>query len=168
MTQIGTITGQEVKKNRDGSIAVRLLQVRISNDSDIQTVQYINPAGEDSVPINGDKVQIFSIGPAFKFAISVEDQVNAASMNAGEKKLYSRDAAGAIAAFINFLINGNLELNGNAYSAVRFEKLETEFNAFKTVFNAHTHPTPPGESQAPTQKYNGDISDAESATVKLK
>jgi hypothetical protein len=167
MTQLGTVTGQEIKKNRNGEIDVRLLQVEFSNERDIQTVQYFNPSGEDSAPIKGDEVIVFDIGPAFKVAVSTQDAL-AAVMGAGEKKLYSRDSDGAIKAFINLLVSGDINLNGDAYSAVRFEELETEFNAFKTVFNAHTHPTPPGESQAPTQKYTGDISDAESETVKVK
>jgi hypothetical protein len=129
--------------------------------------QHFNPSGEDSGPINGDEVIVFDLGSAFKVAVSTQDAL-AAVMGAGEKKLYSRDSDGVIQAFINLLVSGNINLNGDAYSAVRFEELETEFNAFKTVFNGHTHPTPPGESQAPTQKYNGDISGAESETVKVK
>jgi phage gp45-like len=169
MTQIGTITGQEIKKNRDGSIAVRLLQVKISNDEDVQTVQYMNQAGEDSAPINGDLVQIFSIGPAFKFAVAVEDQDNAASVNAGEKKLYSRNTSGAIQAFINFLVNGNLELNGNAYSAVRFEELENMVADLNTKYDAHTHADPvSGSTGTPSNApLSLDISGAESATVKM-
>lgn len=171
MTQIGTITGQEIKTNRDGSIAVRLLQVQISNESDIQTVQYMGAAGDDSAPINGDLVQIFSIGPAFKFAVAVEDQNNIASMDAGEKKLYSRDSAGAIAAFINFLAGGNLELNGNVFSAVRFEELETAFNQLQNDFDTHTHLYTPGVGTpiqtAITVASTADIAPAESNTVLL-
>lgn len=135
MTQIGTIKGQEIKKNRDGSIAVRLLQVQISNESDMQTVQYMGPAGEDSAPINNDLVQIFSIGPAFKFAVSVEDQGNPAIMDDGEKQLYSRDSNGAIAALINFMANGDLELNGVADNAIRFAALDTQLQLLVTAIN---------------------------------
>jgi phage gp45-like len=169
MTQIGTVTGQEIKTNRDGSIAVRLLQVQISNESDIQTVQYMGAAGDDSAPINGDKVQILSIGPAFKFAIAVEDQNNAASMNAGEKKLYSRDGAGAIAAFINFLVGGNLELNGNADFAVRFTNLESMVTSLNSKYDAHTHPDPvSGSTGTPSNAPLGlDISGAKVDEVLL-
>jgi hypothetical protein len=169
MPQIGTITGQEIKTNRDGSIAARLLQVQISNESDIQTVQYMGAAGEDSAPINGDLVQIFSIGPAFKFAVAVEDQDNAASMGAGEKKLYSRDSAGAIAAFINFLAGGNLELNGNADFAVRFTNLESMVTSLNSKYDAHTHPDPvSGSTGTPSNAPLGlDISGAKVDTVLL-
>lgn len=142
MAMIGTVTGQEIKKNRDGSIAVRLLQVQVSNESDIQTVQYMGPAGEDSAPINGDKVQIFSVGPAFKFAMSVEDQGNPANVDEGEKQLYSRDSNGAVAALINFMANGVLELNGVADFAVRFSKLADMVTDLNTKYDAHTHTDP--------------------------
>lgn len=165
MQQIGTITGQEIKTNRNGSIAVRLLQVQLSNESDIQTVQYFNPSGEDSAPVTGDKVQVFAIGPAFKFALATEDQDNVASMSTGEKKLYSRDSGGAIAAFIEFLAGGNLYLNGSSYSAVRYEKLVTEFNELKAAFNSHVH-LPSGVT--PTPQSAADITSVESVTVKLK
>ena len=172
MPQIGTITGQEIKKNRDGSIAVRLLQVQISNESDIQTVQYMGTAGEDSAPINGDKVQIFRIGSAFQFAVAVEDQNNVASVAEGGKRLFSRDpSTGAVKAFIDWLTNGILHLNGNAYSAVRFQELETAFNQLQSDFDSHTHLYTPGVG-TPTQTAitvasTADITPAESDTVKL-
>lgn len=162
MTQIGTITGQETKKNRDGSIAARLLQVQISNESDVQTVQYMNQAGEDSAPINGDLVQIFSIGPAFKFAVAVEDQNNAASVNAGGKRLFSRDPdTGAVKAFIDFLTGGDLQLNGSSDTAVRFAALNTALQTMLTALNADI--VAAGGAGSTTL----DISAAESATVKL-
>ena len=171
MPLIGTITGQEIKKNRDGSIAVRLLQVQISNESDIQTVQYMSVPGEDTAPINGDKVQIFRIGSAFQFAVAVEDQNNVASVAVGGKRLFSRDSAGAVKAFIELLTSGVLHLNGSAYSAVRFEELQTAFDQLKADFDAHTHLYAPGPG-TPTQTAatiasTADITPAESDTVKL-
>ena len=169
MPLIGTVTGQEIKKNRDGSIDVRLLQVRISNESDIQTVQYMSAPGEDSAPINGDKVQIFRIGPAFQFAVAVEDQNNVASVPAGGKRLFSRDAdTGAVKAFIDWLTNGVLHLNGSARSAVGYEDLLTEFNELKSAFNNHVHTDPQGGSVGPaTPQSAADITNAEVPTVKL-
>ena len=166
MTQIGTITNQELKKNRDGSIAVRLLQVQVSNESDIQTVQYMSAPGEDSAPINGDKVQILSIGPAFKFAVATEDQNNAAAVPAGGKRLFSRDAdTGAVKAFIAFLTGGDLQLNGAAYSAVRFGELQTAFDQLKADFDAHLGHFSP--TNGPPTASTADITPAESATVKM-
>ena len=173
MTQIGTITGQEIKTNRDGSIAVRLLQVQISNESDVQTVQYMNPAGEDSAPINGDLVQIFSIGPAFKFAVAVEDQNNVASVANGGKRLFSRDPdTGAVKAFIDWLVGGVLNLNGSSRSAVGYEDLVTEFNDLKSAFNGHNHIYVPGSgtpttTAAAVPQSAADITTTEVSTVKF-
>lgn len=169
MTQIGKITGQEIKTNRDGSIAVRLLQVQISNESDVQTVQYMNPSGEDSAPIKGDLVQLFSIGPAFKFAVAVEDQDNVASVSEGGKRLFSRDPdTGAVKAFIDWLTGGVLNLNGSSRSAVGYEDLLTEFNELKSAFNSHVHTDPQGGSVGPaTPQSAADITTTEVPTVKL-
>jgi phage gp45-like len=168
MTQLGTVTGQEIKTNRNGEIDVRLLQVQFSNDRDIQTVQHFNPSGEDSAPIKGDKVIVFDIGPAFKVAVATQDLL-AAVMGAGEKKLYSRDSDGVIKAFINLLADGNIELNGNDYASTRFEELETAFNQLKTDFDTHNHPTAPvGPVSTPsTAPSSADISPAESDTVRI-
>jgi hypothetical protein len=180
MITIGRVTGQEIKENRNGAADVRLLMVRISNDSDIQTVQYMPMSGDDSPPQNGDLVAIISIGPAFKVAIGVQDSV-VPEMDPGEKKLFSRDSGGAIAAFVNFLAGGNLELNGNDYSAVRYQELETAFNQLKsdfnnlvTAYNAHSHTGVTvgagvtGSPVAAGVPSEADISPAESDTVKIK
>ena len=120
-------------------------------------------SGDDSPPQNDDTVLVMSIGQSFKVAVAVQDSV-IPSMLTGEKKSYSRDSAGDIAAFINFLTGGDLELNGNAYTAVRFAELETAFDEFKADYNSHIH----GTSSGPNPITSADISPAESATVKLK
>jgi len=163
---LGKVTGQEIKPNRGTDIDVRMLQVQLSNESDIQSVEYIPLSGDDNPPKKDDKVVVIGIGSAFKIAIGVRDAVVTA-MAAGERKLYSRDGNGDIAAFINLLTGGNVELNGNTYSAVRFEKLETEFNELRDTYNSHNHETPPGPSQIPNQISTADLTDAESPTVKL-
>jgi hypothetical protein len=162
--QTGTVTGQEITENRNGGVDVRMLQVNLNTPErpDNQAIQYVPMSGDDSPPQNGDTVFVLSIGQSFKVAIGVQDSV-IPSMLAGEKKSYSRDSAGDIAAFINYLGGGNLELNGNAFTAVRFAALETAFNQFKSDYNAHNH----GGSGTNTPT-SADISPAESETVKLK
>ena len=97
MVILGTVTGQEIKKNRDGGVEVRLLQVQISNEVDIRTVQYMPMSGDDSPPQTGDKVVVMDIGHAFQVALGVQDSV-VPSVAAGERKMFSRDASGAVAA----------------------------------------------------------------------
>lgn len=164
MVAIGTVTGQEIKENRDGAADVRLLQVQLSNASDIQTVQYMPMAGDDSPPQIGDLVVVMPIGPAFMVALGIQDSI-VPSMAAGERKLYSRDGAGAIAAFINLLAGGDLELNGNVNTAIRFTPLDTALQLLVTAINAAlaTKADASGTAGALTL----DISTAESPTVKL-
>lgn len=164
MAAIGEITGQEIKENRDGAADVRLLQVRMSNDSDIQTVQYMPMSGDDSPPKNGDLVVVLSIGTAFQVAIGLQDSVPP-SMPEGEKRVYSRDSGGNIAAFIDLLASGDLELNGNANTAVRFADLNTQLQSLVTAINALFATKTDGSGTAGTLTL--DISGAESPTVKL-
>jgi hypothetical protein len=170
MTTIGTVTGQEIKTNRDGGVDVRLLQIRMSSDTDIQTVQYFPMSGDDSPPIKGDKVSIISIGDSFKIAIGVQDSI-VPSMAEGEKKLYSRDSVGAITAFVNFLASGVLELNGNTDFAVRFNALQTKLTALEAQLIAHVHPgvLTGGASTGPSvTPFDIDISAAKVDEVKVK
>lgn len=147
---IGTVRGFEIGPNRDGTNDVLLLQVEMSDPDDIQTVEYFSGAGDDTIPPAGSLVTIFSVGRAWKIAIASNDNI-APSMSEGERKIYSSDG-GVIKAFINWLSSGILELNGNSDFAVRFNALETGFNALRSdhnTFLTHVHgasgtpPVPP-------------------------
>ena len=108
MVDIGTVTGQEIRKNRDGGADVRLLQVQMVGN-DVQTVQYMPMAGDDSPPQIGDKVAVVPIGPAFQVALGIQDSV-VPSVAAGEKKFYSRDENGEIIAFVHLKTDGEITL----------------------------------------------------------
>ena len=170
MTTTGTVTGQEIKTNRDGGVEVRLLQVEMSSPDDIQTVQYFPMSGDDSPPIKDDKVAVISIGDSFKIAIGVQDSI-VPSMGPGEKKSYSRDSVGAVAAFVNHLASGVLELNGNNDFAVRFNALQTKLTALEAQLIAHVHPgvLTGGASTGPSVTvFDIDISAAKVDEVKIK
>lgn len=163
---IGTVTGFKIGKNRNGTKDVLLLQVRITEDDDIQTVEYMSAAGDDSVPPIGSRVTVLQAGSAWKIAIASQDGI-APSMGEGERKIYSSDGT-TIAAFINWLADGTLEINGNADFAVRFNALETGFNQLKTDYNAHTHPTAPaGPVSVPSIISTASISGAKVDEVKI-
>lgn len=108
MVDIGTVTGQEIRNNRDGGVDVRLLQVQMVGD-DVQTVQYMPMAGDDAPPMVGDLVAVIPIGPAFRVAVGVRDSV-APSVAAGEKKIYSRDANGNVIASCHLKADGGIDL----------------------------------------------------------
>ena len=132
---IGTVKGFQIGKNRDGINDVLLLQVEISDPDDIQTVEYMSSAGDDTIPPEGSRVTILSVGgSAWKIAIASNDNI-APSMSEGERKIYS-SSGGAIKAFVNFLSSGNLELNGNGNSSVTFTALNTALQLLVTSINA--------------------------------
>ena len=112
MVDIGTVTGQEIRPNRDGGVDVRLLQVQMVGN-DVQTVQYMPMAGDDSPPQVGDKVAVMPIGPAFQVAIGIQDSV-IPSVAAGEKRMYARDENGAVIASVHLKADGEATiLNAN-------------------------------------------------------
>lgn len=167
MIQIGTVTGREITKNRDGLVNKLMLQVRITADDDIQTVEYYSQAGDDTSPPDGSSVIILSIGEAWKIAIGTDDGI-VPSMSPGEKKIYST-SSGSISAFINLKEDGTIEINGNTDFAVAFNDLETAFNQLKSDFNTHTHAsvTSLGTPTVPVPQSTADISPAKVSEVKL-
>lgn len=133
--KIGTITGREIRPNRDGTTDRLMLQVQMTNADDIQTVEYVSLPGQDENPINGSRVYIIEVGPSYKIGIAVDDGVTPA-MDTGEKRLYSLSDAGVIQAFINLLKSGIIEVNGNADFAIRFNALDTALQNMLTALNA--------------------------------
>jgi hypothetical protein len=63
--ETGVISGWQIKKNKDGSQPVRLLQVVISDPQDVQTVEWISQAGEDSNPPKKSSALILPVGYDF-------------------------------------------------------------------------------------------------------
>lgn len=131
---IGTVRGYNIGKNRDGTGNVLLLQVEMSDPDDIQTVEYMSGAGDDTIPPVGSLVTILSVGRAWKIAIASNDNISP-GMSEGERKIYSSDG-GVIQAYINFLSTGVLELNGNGNSAVTYSALNTALQTLVTAINA--------------------------------
>lgn len=119
------------------------------------------------------------------------------SIEKGEMLIYSYGSNGAVVgkilikingdieidsggATFNILSGGNVEINGNADSAVAFtdlktafDQLKTDLNNFITVFNAHVHPgvtsgsASTSASATPGISSAADMSGAEVPTVKL-
>lgn len=154
--------------NRDSQIETLQLQVEISDPEDIQTVQLFTQAGEDTNPPDGSTVMVEEVGEAWKTGVAVNDGI-APTVEPGEKKLYS-SADGEIKAYILFVKDGVLELNGNDDFAVRFNALEQAFNEFRSDFNGHTHggvDTGGGNTQVPNNPSNADISPAKVDSIKV-
>ena len=129
----GIVTGYEIGKNKTGTKDVVLLQVRITDKTDIQTVELMNNPGDDSVPALDSRVAILEVGPAWKIGIAVSDNITPI-MQDGEKRIYSQDS-GVVKAFVAMLKSGIIEINGNTDFAVRFNALNTALQAFLTDLN---------------------------------
>ena len=170
MVETGKVTGVEVRKNKDGQIPVVLLQVVISDPDDVQTVEWMPRPGRDSGIKKDDEVLIVEVGST-KYAIALNDGTEPQAQ-AGEEIIYSRDSSGARAAQIIWRTNGDIEINGNADSAVRFAPLQTEFDELTNAFNNHNHSYLPGTGTAtttapPIPQSEADISGAEVENVKV-
>lgn len=163
MIRIGTVRGRQAGKNRDGTDDVLLLQVEISDPDDVQTVQLMNPAGENSNPPDGSQVLIIDIGSAFKVAVATDDGIEPFG-SPGDKQIYSSDGA-IIKAFINLLTSGIIELNGANDFAVRFNALDTQLQGLITDINAALATKDDGSGTAGTLAL--DISSAKVDEVKI-
>lgn len=148
--QTGTVTGREVKKNRDGENPVLLLQVVLSSDTDVQTVELMQGAGDQVSPENGSKVLVISNGPAYKIAIAVDD-MTAIALEVGERAI-AAVIDGGVKSSVHCKADGNLVFNNGADYAVQFAALKVGFDQLKKDLNGHFHGpagTPPAGAIPP-------------------
>lgn len=135
MVKIGTITGHEIRTNKNGAAARIILQVQLTNPDDIQSVELVTLPGQKEIPINGTRCYILEVSESHKIAFAVDDGI-ISTVDTGEKELYSLDSDGVIQAFIKLLETGIIEVNGNNDFAVRFNALETALQTMLTALNA--------------------------------
>jgi phage gp45-like len=108
-----------------------------------------------SVPAEGIKGVMLDVGDN-NIIIATHDYRLNKTLDKGETLLYSIDANGVIKSSVLLKIDGEMVLNDGADYAVKYSKLESEFNKLKTSHNdllteykLHTHPyvdTPVGPS----------------------
>lgn len=165
MIEYGEVTGREIKKNADSDKKVLMLQVKMTEDDDVIDAEYYLPFGEDSSPVNGARVAVFRITPSFIIAINSESIVEPES-EPGEKEIFSTDENGIKKAFIKFLTDGKIKINGEGDFLVRFNELKNGFNQLRDDFDGHKHkytsalhPGPPADTLPPTPS-SADISAA--------
>ena len=141
-------------------------------DGDNFTATHTSPPGEDSHPLPGDQVVAVRRGASGEWVIvGYLDLVNAPQAAAGEKRFYSRDAAGAPQAVfwlkadgsavvsngsgsLTLAADGNLSATGNLRVAGNIEA-DGEVTAKSGTPTAvgvstHTHPSGTGPTGAPT------------------
>jgi len=89
--KLGLVTGREDKVSRGRTVPARLMQVMLTDESDIQTVQLVGQNGEECNPPDGSLVLVVQAGTAYKLAIGTEDTI-APVMGVGGKRIYSTDS----------------------------------------------------------------------------
>ena len=175
MAEYGIVKGSEVKINLEGEKKSRVLQVEITDDQDVQSVELYRMPGEDYNPSDGTRVLVITIGTS-KAAIAAADVPAVDDLEKGEREYYSDDGENRLAT-IRLNADSEVILNKGSETSVRYDKLQTAFDQLKsdhdgllTYVLAHLHPgigvapTPPVPPLLPS---TADITPAESETVKL-
>ena len=75
MPQIGVITGRKFDKPINGAATRIILQVEITADADIRTVDLLSQAGEDTNPANGCRVNVIDITDSYSIVCTFEDNI---------------------------------------------------------------------------------------------
>lgn len=181
---LGTVVGSAIDANRDGEGDSRMLSAELSEADDVQTIELVSQNGEQTNPLDDSMLVILELGPAWKIAVAVRDNVEPDStLERGEKILYSLDANNTIKASVRFKADGKLVLNEGEDWAVQFtamktafDQLKSDFNTFiSSVFNTHTHPYLPGPGPAtptsptatPGSSSSADMADAKVESVQV-
>jgi len=134
---LGTVVGSEIKKNIDGENDTRILKCELSSADDVQQIELIQQNGEQNNPLDDATVIILEITKTWKIAVAVKDFVEPdATLNRGEKKIYSLDSSNNIQACIRFKNDGTLVLNEGADWAVQYTALKSAFDQLKSDLNA--------------------------------
>lgn len=174
---LGTIVGSEINTNLDGENNTRILSAELSSAEDVQSIEHICQNGEQTNPLDYATVVILEINKAWKIAIAVKDLVEPdATINRGEKIIYSLDSSNNIKAKIYFKNDGTLILNDGTDWAVQFtemksafDQLKSDFDTFIGVYNGHVHPgvLAGGASTSPTPA-SGSTSTADMSNAKVE
>ena len=146
MSDMGIVRAVSIGEGYRSGKQVVLIDVEIDDPRDVQSLEYLFPSGECSLPNEGDTVLIHEVSHEYKVATASNTGVLESSLSNGEKSLFAvKD--GDIKAKLTFLNSGELVLNDGDDYAVQFtalktgfDMLKTELNALVTIFNSHFHP----------------------------
>ncbi|MEJ2043693.1 MAG: hypothetical protein P8X74_03645 [Reinekea sp.] len=168
LNEKGEVIRSFTGKNGNSTDDRWLFQTQLSESGNVQTAEKNQHAGFASRPPAGSKLIVSKINGSYLISVAEYDGVLNSGLGEGETTVYSSDS-GVIAAFINFLSSGIIELNGNADFAVRYTALETAFNQLKSDFDNHTHGgvSSGGASTASPTASTADITPAKVDEVKL-
>lgn len=136
-----------------------------------KTASDCSPFGVDSNPIKGmTAIHATTSNDAESVVIGYVDSAKLAQ--SGEIRIFSKDSNGEIKAYVWAKNDGNLLLNGDQYSSVRFEPLKNSLDNTVNLLNIELT-----KVQTALQSVGGtynrsdvttDITNSKSETVKLK
>jgi hypothetical protein len=100
----------------------QLTDVKINTGGNVtKTCENFSSSGDDSQPLNTDYCAILDIERSGgSVVVGYVDPKNAGVTSAGEKRIYSRDGSGNIAAFIHLKSNGNISIENDVFD-IRFD-----------------------------------------------
>jgi hypothetical protein len=150
-TRLGIVSGRSIGQNHDlGGPAVRLLQVMMTDESDVQTVQLVGQVGEESNPPNGSLVVVLAAGESFKLAVATDEGVEPV-MAIGGKRIFAVDDEGVVIAQVCLDPDGLVTVSNNAASftmspdgAFTFSGTSADFNCPVSSSVSMTAPTVEG------------------------
>lgn len=130
----------------------RTIKVFVFGEEDVQTPNEVMPFGLDSCPTK-DVLAAYSSTSATSDNIIIGYYNKNQKAAAGEYRTYATDSEGVEVFYTWMKADGTMEIGGDTDNMVRYSKLETafnelksDFNAFVTEFNNHTHLYNPGPS----------------------
>jgi hypothetical protein len=163
---IGMVKNLEIKKNKDGKQDVLMLQLQVTEQRDIQSVQ-LEQSNYEMVPEIGDLIVIYKVNDSFKLGSIYQNGVLPdPSLKQGESRIYAKQGS-SVKSFIRCRVNGEIELNGDSDWAVKFSALESLINELNSKFSNHIHPNGTPNTGTPTQPLDLDPSNLKVFTVRL-
>jgi phage gp45-like len=133
--RLGIVTGRTIAENQSlGGPPVRLLQVMLTDESDVQTVQLVGQTGEESNPPNGSLVVVLAAGESFKLAVASDEGV-VPDLAIGGKRLFAVDDEGAVIAQVRLDPDGLVTVSNNAASFTMSPGGEFSFHGTSAAFD---------------------------------
>lgn len=137
-----------------------------------KTAKQVTPFGIDSNPLDNWTAIYSETSNAGESVILGYINKNYVTEK-GEIRIYSLDTKGTVKAYAYAKKDGNLELNGNDFSSVRFQNLKAATDANDALINAELAKIATAINAITPMAYvkgniSTDLSNSESPTIKLK
>lgn len=117
---IGEVKDVFIGENKGSGHPSVLTTTRLTQDADVQTVEFLSPFGEDTTPVPGTLVFVAQVSSSLKFALATKPTETPQSAP-GEKRLFSLSADGTQRmTLVHFKNTGEIELSNENGSFTLF------------------------------------------------